>query len=126
MLDSSVAVPLRDGDAVIVERVDALGESVVISALTRSELEDGVYREPAFATIRRALLDRVLLAIPVIPFDDAAATAYGRILSATGYSRRKVIDRMIAATAIVHDAALVTTNAADLADVPGLKLEAWG
>ena len=80
----------------------------------------------ALAATRRVLLDRLLLAIPVVAFDDAAATVYGRILRVTGYSRRKVVDRMIAATAIVNDATLVTMNGADFADVPGLKLEAWG
>jgi predicted nucleic acid-binding protein len=32
---------------------------------------------------------------------------------------------MIGAQAIVHDATLVTMNAADFADIPGLKLLAW-
>lgn len=51
--------------------------------------------------------------------------AYGRIVAHAGYSRRKLLDRMIAAQALVHRAALVTLNADDFTDVPGLKLEAW-
>jgi len=34
-------------------------------------------------------------------------------------------DRMIAAQALVHRASLVTMNADDYADVPGLSLLAW-
>ena len=37
----------------------------------------------------------------------------------------RILDRLIAATAIVHDLTLVTINGADFRDIPGLKLEAW-
>jgi predicted nucleic acid-binding protein len=59
---------------------------------------------------------------PALAFDDAAAAAYGRIIAGTSYSRRKVINRMIAAQALVHRATLVTLNPADFADVPGLTV----
>jgi predicted nucleic acid-binding protein len=70
-------------------------------------------------------LNAVLAAIPTIAFDDAAATAYGKIVANAGYSRRKLFDRMIAAQAIVHRASLVTTNAGDYADIADLSLVAW-
>jgi predicted nucleic acid-binding protein len=60
-----------------------------------------------------------------VPFDEPAADAYRAIVEAAGYSRRKLLDRMIAATAIVHRAVLVTRNADDFQDIPGLRLEAW-
>ncbi len=53
------------------------------------------------------------------------ATAYGRIVGEAEFSRRKIIDRMIAATAIVQDLTLITTNGADFDDIAGLKLEIW-
>jgi hypothetical protein len=40
-------------------------------------------------------------------------------------SRRKLLDRMIAAQALVHRATLVTLNASDFRDVPGLELLSW-
>ncbi len=54
--------------------------------------------------------------------DDLAA---GSVVAPAGYSRRRLLDRMIAAQAVVHRATLVTFNRADLADVVGLQLEAW-
>ena len=42
-----------------------------------------------------------------------------------GYSRRKLLDRMIAAQALVHRATLVTLNEDDFRDIPGLHLESW-
>jgi tRNA(fMet)-specific endonuclease VapC len=43
----------------------------------------------------------------------------------TGYSRRKVLDRMIAAQALVDEATLVTRNGDDFRDIPGLTLLEW-
>ena len=67
----------------------------------------------------------MLAAIPTLAFDDAAADAYGAIVAHAGYSRRRLLDRMIAAQALVHRAALATMNADDFADVAGLQLVAW-
>jgi tRNA(fMet)-specific endonuclease VapC len=98
---------------------------VLISIVTRVELEGGVYREPAHAAMRRARLDVLLEAIPTLAFDDLAAATYGSIVAAAGYSPRKLLDRMIAAQALVHRAELVTLNPDDFSDVPGLTLCAW-
>jgi predicted nucleic acid-binding protein len=125
VLDTNVAIHLRDGDGAITARVAALDGAVLMSVVTRVELEGGVYREPAQAAIRRARLDVVLAAIPTLAFDAAAADAYGHIVAHAGYSRRKLLDRMIAAQALVHRATLVTLNADDFSDVPGLRLLAW-
>jgi tRNA(fMet)-specific endonuclease VapC len=122
LLDTDVAIHLRDGDPAVTERIAALEDAVLISIVTRVELEGGVYREPAYAPIRRARLDAILAAVPTVAFDDAAAEAYGVIVAHAGYSRRKLLDRMIAAQAVVHRATLVTMNAADFSGIPGLAL----
>src|SRR6185312_9793206 len=125
LLDTDVAIHLRDGDPVTTKKVAGLGDAVLMSIVTRVELEGGVYRVPADAAIRRARLHTILAAIPTIAFDDAAASAYGAIVASAGYSRRKLLDRMIAAQAIVHRASLVTRNAGDYADIPTLSLVKW-
>jgi tRNA(fMet)-specific endonuclease VapC len=89
------------------------------------ELEGGVYREPAYIEVRRARLDVILDAIPTLAFDDVTAEVYGQIVAHAGYSRRKLLDRMIAAHALVHRATLVTLNRDDFADIPGLELLTW-
>ena len=125
VLDTNVAIRLRDGDAVIAGKVAALDDAIVMSVITRVELEGGVHRDPAERPIRRARLDAILSAIPTLAFDDAAADAYGAIVAQAGYSRRKLLDRMIAAQALVHRAVLVTMNPDDFADIVGLELQAW-
>jgi tRNA(fMet)-specific endonuclease VapC len=125
LIDTDVAIHLRDGDARIAALIGGLQDAIVMSVVTRVELEGGVARDPAHAAVRRARLDVVLAAIPVLAFDDAAADAYRAIVAHTGYSRRKLLDRMIAAQALVHRATLATMNGDDFADVPGLALLRW-
>jgi predicted nucleic acid-binding protein len=47
------------------------------------------------------------------------------IVASACYSRRKLLDRMIAAQALVHRATLVTFNPDDFSDVPGLSSLVW-
>ena len=84
-----------------------------------------MYREPARAAARRTRLDLLLKRIDVVDFDARSAAAYGRIVQTVGYSRRKLLDRMIAAQALVHRATLVTSNPADFRDIPDLDLFDW-
>ena len=125
MLDTSVAIPLRESEAVTLGRVAKLGDNLMISAITRVELENGVYRDPSLAEHRRTLLDIMLVSLPIIPFDDECAAMFGKIVAKLGWSRGNTIDRMIAATAIVSDATLITMNGKDFREIPGLKLLEW-
>ncbi len=125
LLDTDVAIHLRDGDEVVTAKVAALTGAILLSVVSRVELEGGVYRDIAQASVRRPRLDAILAALPVLAFDDTAADAYRKIVESAGYSRRKILDRMIAAQALVHRATLVTRNAADFRDVPGIDLMVW-
>lgn len=125
VLDTNIAIHLRDGDPLVTAKIAVLEGPVLLSIISRVELEGGVYRVPSEAGVRRVRLDLMLDALPVLDFDREAADAYRAIVEAAGYSRRKILDRMIAAQALVHRAALVTRNAADFQDVPGLRLVEW-
>jgi predicted nucleic acid-binding protein len=54
LLDTNVVIHLRDGDHAMLDRVASLDGAVLMSVVTRVELEGGVYRESAAAGIRRA------------------------------------------------------------------------
>lgn len=125
LIDTNVAIHLRDRDPAIRANVQTLGDGILLSVISRVELEGGVYNEPAKTPSRRLGLDLVLASVSVVPFDDAAAAVYGSIVAAAGFSRRKVLDRMIAAQALVNAATLVTMNASDFNDIPNLKVLAW-
>ena len=125
VIDTNVAVHLRDGDRFVRAQLDRLDGDLLLSIISRVELEGGVYSDPAQTVARRARLDEMLSALAVVPFDDDCAAAYGAIVSVAGYSRRKVLDRMIAAHAIVLQAPLITLNGDDFRDIPGLRLVEW-
>lgn len=96
-----------------------------MSILTVIELEGGVSQEPGRAEARRIGLRRLLKAADVIECDLSVATVYGDIIQRLGFSRSRLIDRLIAATSIVHDLTLITINGPDFRDIPGLALDVW-
>lgn len=67
-----------------------------------------------------AQLDRLMIEMPLLPFDGAAARAY-----ATLPFRRGRFDRLLAAHALSLGLTLITNNEADFADIPGLRVENW-
>jgi predicted nucleic acid-binding protein len=121
LLDTSVAIPIRDGDPELRRRIAATQERLILSIVTVVELEGGIEKDDA----RRAGLDLLTRALEVRPFGAPEARAYGSIVTACGYSRRKVLDRMIAAQALVLDIPLLTLNGVDVREVPGLRLIEW-
>ena len=125
VIDTNVAIRLRDREGDIQRQIGILEGPILLSILTWVELENGVYRDPSSLALRRRRLDAILELLPVVSFDEKSAEAYRRIIEVVGYSRRKLLDRMIAAQAIVHRATLITLNAADFRDIPGLDLIAW-
>jgi predicted nucleic acid-binding protein len=84
LLDTSVAIHLRDRDPNVLEKLDALSGPFVLSVISRIELENGVYRGREVSAARRGRLDLLLSAIEVLPFDDLTADAYSAILAAVG------------------------------------------
>jgi len=91
--------------------------SVVISTINFAEIALGVANgklPPA------EILEAFVQAIPIVPFDEAAARAYARLPF-----RRGRFDRLMAAHALSLDAILITNNERDFADIPGLRIENW-
>jgi predicted nucleic acid-binding protein len=92
---------------------------MAVSTVTVAELAAGVHAasDPTERGSRLDLLQRVEAEFAPLPFDLAAARAYGRIIAAVraaGRSpRARVADQMIAATAASRDLPLFTTNPSD-------------
>lgn len=123
LLDTSVAILLRDDLAAAKAFLSTLQARPALSAVSRVELEGGVYVRPEMTLQRRRRLDALLRKFEVIDFDTEMASLYGRIVERAGFNRRKIIDRMIAATALARDLTLITANGADFAEIDQLKLE---
>lgn len=120
LLDTSVVIDLDGVDS------DRLPETLAISAITLAELSAG----PAAAAsaqeraVRQDRLQRVEATFEAMPFDAAAARAYGRVYAAVVAAgrkpRRRFADLQIAATALSLEVPLVTRNAKDFAGLEGL------
>ncbi|MES2722704.1 MAG: VapC toxin family PIN domain ribonuclease, partial [Pseudomonadota bacterium] len=53
LLDTNVLIGLRDGDQAVTTKVAALDGAILMSIISRVELEGGVYRDPSQAGLRR-------------------------------------------------------------------------
>jgi len=125
LIDTNIAIHARDGTEAVLDKLAEHDGEVLLSSLSLAELQRGVFKEPRFTALRQARLEVLLRAIPVIPFDEAAALAYGRIIAQCGWAKGRDFDRMIAAHAIGSGSVLVTDNEADFRDIPGLEVENW-
>jgi tRNA(fMet)-specific endonuclease VapC len=125
LLDTSVAVALREGDEPALERLEQLGAIALLSILSVVELEGGVPLAPEGAHVRRLLLDELYATMEILDFGQSEAIRYAEIIAALGFSRPKIIDRMIAAQAIAAGAALATLNPRDFRYIPTLQIEDW-
>lgn len=121
LIDTSVVIDLEHLDD------DALPSELAVSALTFAELAAGPHAsdDPAERARRQDRLQRAEAVFDPLPFDAAAARAYGRVYAAVAAASRKArgtraVDLLIAATALAHDLPLFTRNADDFRHLDGL------
>lgn len=127
LLDTSVVIALEQLEPA------SLPQGSAIAAITLAELTAGPHatNDPDERARRQDRLQRVEDLFDPLPFDAAAARAYGRVYSATRARKRKprgarVVDLLIAATALANDLPLFTRNPADVdhLDAIGLSIHA--
>lgn len=125
MLDTNICIyAILGGNEHLDRRLDECNAGdLVISAVTLGELEVG-FAKSADPNLARSDASVVLSSIAVLPFDAAAARAFGRI-QAVAPSRRGAYDRQIAGHAISLGATLVTNNEKDFHGIPDVVVENW-
>lgn len=124
LLDTSVAVELVAGVPRSVRRVEQI-DGQFLSVISRVELAAGVYRGGDLDPLARARLDSLVERVEELAFTGREVEAYSSIIAEKGFSRRLVVDRMIAATAIANDLTLATLNPRDVRGISGLTIEDW-
>lgn len=129
MLDTNIAsYLLRGGYPRLEQRLRRESvDAVCISAITRAELRYGVARLLPVATRLEREVERFLQGIVVLPWDDAAADAYGPVRAELERSGKPIgaLDTQIAAHALIANLTLVTHNADEFRRVAGLRVEDW-
>ena len=129
VLDSNTISYYFRGDPQVVPRLQALRPADLgVSAVVEYELRYGLLRLPPVAAAPRlAALAQFLLPIQLLPFDSECAAQAARIrveLEAAG-TPIGPHDTLIAATALRHQATLVTRNVREFSRVPGLQWLNW-
>lgn len=124
LLDTSVAIPIRDNEPAVVERLRQSRQDPAISIITQVELYGGAYGGKP-DPVRRELLGLFLQTVEILPLTEQEAVVYAAIVDAGGFSRRKILDRLIASTALAYALPLATLNPQDFADVAGLEVVDW-
>ena len=107
-----------------------LPRAPVITAITLAELSVGplVAATPHERAQRQAALQQAEATFNPLPFDEAAARAFGRVAAALRGAGRKTsaraFDALIAAVAVANGLPLFTTNPDDFSAIPELEVVA--
>lgn len=115
-----------DTSAVLAPERPALAGEVAISTVTLAELHFGVLvtADSQARAERLRRLSVVQTLFTALALDSAVARAYGHlaaaVVSAGRQPRTRALDLLIAATAVAHQARLVTANVKDLVGLEGL------
>jgi len=124
LLDTSVVIALEQVPA------GALPLDATIAAITLAELAAGPHAtdDPGERARRQDRLQRIEALLDPLPFDAAAARAYGLLYAATRSLERKPrgareVDLLIAATALANDLPLFTRNPADFDHLGAVGLD---
>ncbi len=127
LLDTNICIYLINAKpAAVLERFKQhrLGDIGVCSVVA-AELAYGVAKSGSARN--REALQLFLAPLVVLPFDEAAAWAYGQLRADLERLGTPIgsMDTLIAAHAISQQALLVTNNTREFARVPGLRLDNW-
>lgn len=119
LIDANSAVYAMDvGSERLTRRIaECDAGEIGISVISYAEVAYGTYvGKPPPSEV----LEAFIAAIPLVPFDEAAAREYARLPF-----KRARFDRLLAAHALSIGATVITNNLSDFADVPGLSVENW-
>jgi tRNA(fMet)-specific endonuclease VapC len=128
LLDTNTCISYLNGRAPnVLQRLQALPIAEIrVCAIVKAEMYYGAMKsvDPAYTLAQQR---RFLDAFDSLPFDDAAAEAYGRLRAELARRGTPIgpNDLMIAAIALAYDLTLVTHNTSEFSRVSGLRLEDW-
>ncbi len=128
LLDTNICIYIiKRKPATVLEQLKLkMNDGIAISAITLAELQHGV--EASVYPEKNAIaLSQMLAIMTVLPFDDLAATEYGKIRACLQRKGTPIgpMDTLIAAHAKARKLVIVTNNTREFERVDGLVLENW-
>jgi tRNA(fMet)-specific endonuclease VapC len=128
LLDTCTVSDFVKGQPNVLARVKATPPNlIVVSALTRMEVDYGLALNAERAKKLAPILDAFFSTIATLPFDEADAQAAAAI-RATLKTRGQPIgayDVLIAGTGVARGFVVVTSNIGEFKRVSGLQIEDW-
>lgn len=128
LLDTNICIYIiKQHTMTVVMRLKNIpAHHIAISSITLSELEYGVAKSQLIQKNEKAL-KKFIQSFDVIPFDQTAATYYGKLRTQLEKSGKPIgpLDILIAAHAISLGSILVTNNGKEFNRVEGLAIENW-
>ncbi len=126
LLDSDIVIAHLKGNPQATERISLNLAEIAIPAVVLAELDYGA-KASARPSENLERLYAFVRAAQVIPFDAACAREHGTLKTELRRLGRPTgsVDALVAATALAHDAVLVTHNTTHYVHVPRLRLEDW-
>lgn len=128
LLDTNACIHyMNNDDSPVKQQMMRLRPSdVVVCSIVKAELYYGVFRSQRQKR-NMEKLDLFLSTLQSLPFDDAAALAYGQIRAELAAKGTPIgpNDLIIAAIAVSSDVHLVTRNTDEFSRVKGLRVENW-
>lgn len=129
VLDSNTISYYFRGDPAVVAHLQAIRPADIgIPAIVEYELRYGLLRMPeAFSAPRLVALAQLLQPMQILPFDSECAAHAARIRAELEAAGTPIgpHDTLIAATAMRHQAIMVTRNVREFSRVPGLRCLNW-
>jgi tRNA(fMet)-specific endonuclease VapC len=125
-LDMNVVIAYLNGNVTVATRIKDYLPGVGIGSLVLAELLYGA-RASMRVSENVERVKQLLQVVSVADFDQSCAETYSQVRFALRKIGRPTgeMDMLIAATAMVHGATLVTHNSKHFKHIEGLSLEDW-
>lgn len=128
LLDTCTVSDFVKGQSGVMARIKATSPKLIlVSTLTRMEIDYGLALNPERARKLAPMLDAFVSVVGTVPFDEADAQAAAAIRAALK-SRGQPIgayDALIAGTGVARGLIVVTSNVGEFSRVSGLQIENW-
>ncbi|MDB9372653.1 type II toxin-antitoxin system VapC family toxin [Nodularia sphaerocarpa] len=128
LLDTCVISDFVKGEENTLQRIKLIPPAeIFVSSLTVMEVKYGLAINPQRAVKIQSIIATLLNSITILPFDSKEAEQAAQIRSFLKLAGSPIgaYDVLIAATAVINNHIVVTSNVREFQRVPNLQIENW-